>query len=80
MSLSLDFFTFLNCWFLTLFMVVPFFVRPNEKRDVLEYAAAPRALPWKKVLLVNTLVSFLMAVAITLVVQSNLFIMRDALS
>lgn len=76
MSLSLDFFTFLNCWFLSLFMVVPFFVKPDEQRNRVDYVAAPKSLPWKKLLITNTLVSFVMAVVVAMVVRSNLFVMR----
>ena len=80
MSLSMGFFTFFNAWFLMLFFVSPFFVRPATERNALDYAAAPQAMKWKKLLLVNTLVSIVVTLLLALVINSGIFEMRDSLT
>lgn len=80
MSLSMAFFTFLNAWFVMLFFVVPFFVKPAQTRSEVEYAAAPQALKWKKLLICNTLASLVVTAVLALIIHSHIFVIRDAVT
>jgi predicted secreted protein len=80
MSLSMGIFTFVNAWFLMLFFTMPFFVRPALERSKVEYAAAPQALRWKKMLITNTVVSLVVTVLLALVMYSGWIPVRDVLT
>ncbi len=80
MSISMGFFTFLNAWFLMLFFVGPFFVRPAQTHSEVEYAAAPQAMKWKKLFMTNTIASIVLTLLIALVLHSNFMSLRDAIS
>lgn len=80
MSISMGFLTFFNSWFVMLFFVSPFFVRPATERGKLDYAAAPQAMQWKKLLLANTLVSIVVTVLLVLLINSGWFDVRDSLT
>lgn len=73
MSPSMAFFTFLNAWWVCLFVVVPFFVKPAETKAETDYAAAPQPVPWKKILLIDSLLALLVTVVLALIIGSGLF-------
>ena len=73
MSPSMAFFTFLNAWWISLFLVVPFFVKSAENPAAHEYKASPQPVPWKKVLLVDTLVALAATVLLALIIGSGYF-------
>jgi len=72
MSVSMAIFTFLNAWFITLFFVLPFYIRPADKPAPQEYAAAPKAVRWKRALFINTMLSILATGALALLIHSHL--------
>lgn len=80
MSLSMTLFTFINTWFITLFFVLPFFVRPEEQRTSEGYAAAPKAIRWKKALLYNSAVSILVTAGLFWLTHSHLINLDTILS
>ncbi|MBY0407912.1 MAG: DUF1467 family protein [Rickettsiales bacterium] len=79
MTWSMGVFTFLNAWWLSLLIVMPFFVRPAKTRSAVEYAGAPQGMPWKKLVAVNTLVSLCATLVLAAIVHSGWFPMRDSL-
>lgn len=80
MSVSMGFFTFLNTWFLMMFFVLPFYIRPAQRMQDTDYVAAPSALPWKRFLLTNTLVSVVVTLLLALIIHSGWFDVRDSLT
>lgn len=77
MTVSFFLFTLLNVWFVTLFLVVPFFVQNEDKPADMDYVAAPKAQRWKKTLLVNTLVAFIATGGIALMIHFDVVPLRD---
>ena len=77
MSLSLFFFTFLNVWWIMLFFILPFGVRPAINHSPLDYAAAPHPHQWKKLLLINTAISVVVTLIIAVIVKSGVFSLGD---
>ena len=57
MTLSFALFTYINVWWITLFFVLPFGVRRDAAQSPLDYAVAPKAHKWKKLLIINSLIS-----------------------
>jgi len=72
MTLSTALFTFINVWCLTLFFVFAFSVKPENKTSPLDYVAAPKSLAWKKIVLLNTAISFGITLIIALVIKCRL--------
>ena len=77
MTVSFALFTFVNAWWILLFAVLPFYTVPSQNPTSLEYPAAPKKMPWKKVLLANTLLSAAVTALIALIMASGLIPMRD---
>lgn len=77
MTPSMAFFTFLNAWWVMLFFVLPFGVKREEMRNPLHYAAAPKAHNWKKLIIVNTLLSLSVTLLLYLIIQSGVITLRD---
>lgn len=77
MTPSFAVFTFFNTWWVMLFFVLPFFARPNQAPSQLQYAAAPETPRWKKVVLVNSLVSLAVTLLLALIINSGLFHASD---
>ena len=75
MPLTFAFFIYLNAWFVCLFLVLPFFVQSRAEGDI-GYAAAPKAIRWKKALAVNSLVALVAALIVIWVISSGLFSLR----
>ena len=64
--------TFANVWCLMLFFVLAFSARPDSDALPLDYVAAPKALRWKKMLRLNTLLSIGVTLVIAFIVKSGL--------
>ena len=73
MSLPMALVTFFCSWWIMLFFVLPFYIRPNDSISPLEYQAAPQPLRWGRVLLVNLALSLLVVVALALATKSGWF-------
>ena len=65
-------FTFINVWWLMLFFVIPFGVRTSDNPSPVEYAAAPQPHRWKKMVIINTLISLTVTMVIALVIKSSI--------
>jgi predicted secreted protein len=72
MSLSMAIFTFINAWWIMLFMVLPFGVERPENRDKVEYAAAPKAVRWKKKFLVAAVLAAAVTALLAVIINSGL--------
>jgi predicted secreted protein len=72
MSLSMAVFTFINAWWIMLFFVMPFGVKTAESRNEHEYAAAPKAINWKKMLAINTVLALLATGGLAWLIHSGL--------
>ncbi len=70
MSVSFAIFTFINVWWVTLFFVLPFGVRADADKGV-GYVAAPKARRWKKVVLINSLVSVVVTAIIAVMIANG---------
>jgi predicted secreted protein len=73
MSPSLAVFTFINAWWILLFVIVPFHVKPSESKAERDYAAAPAPVPWKRIFLIDALLSLLVTAALALIIHSGYF-------
>ncbi len=73
MTLSLGALSFITSWCILLFVVLPFYIRPERQKSEMDYAAAPAPVPWRRVFLVNTILSLLFTLALALVVNSGWF-------
>jgi predicted secreted protein len=73
MSISMAVFTFINTWWIMLFFVFPFHVRPVEEHTQLEYAAAPKSIRWKRMLVIDTVLSLIVTAALALLISSGIF-------
>lgn len=72
MKLTYILFIYLNAWFVCLFMVLPFFVKAQDKEGGEGYAAAPRAIVWRRGLIINSLVAVVVTGAVAWLIQSGL--------
>ena len=61
MNISMAIFTFLNTWCIALFLVLPFFAKTDR-----------RPIPWKKIMVVDTIISFIIVAAIALIIKSGI--------
>ncbi len=81
MSFAMAIFTFINAWCISLFFVLPGAVVANEDTgvdDPLHYAAAPKKIRWRRVLLLTTLWALLITTALALVIKSGIIPIRHA--
>ena len=77
MSFSMAIITFLNVWWVTLFMVVPFSVRAETNPAATDYVAAPRVLRWKKLFIRNTILSLIITLVLAAIIKSGVISIRD---
>ncbi|MGE0754747.1 MAG: DUF1467 family protein [Alphaproteobacteria bacterium] len=70
MSWTMACFTYVNLWWVCLFFVWPFCIEQGQPGSLapLEYAAAPKKIYWKKMLVANSLVSAIITAILTLVI------------
>jgi predicted secreted protein len=79
MSLSMTIFTFLNAWWISLFMVLPLSIERGERSSELEYAAAPKRIHWRRIMVVTTLLAVFFTAALALLIKSGIIPVRDTL-
>jgi predicted secreted protein len=72
MSITMGFFVFLNAWWVMLFVSLPLGIEKADGSAVLDYAAAPKKIRWKKIFLVNTALAFCFTVALALIIHSGM--------
>jgi len=77
MTLPMAILTFLNVWWITLFFVLALSAKPETSASPLDYAAAPRAIRWKKKLWLNTGVSVVITLMIALVIKSGMITLKS---
>jgi predicted secreted protein len=73
MSLSFIAFTYLNLWWVSLFLCWPFCVEAKaegEKNDnALDYTSSPKTIHWKKMLILTSSVSAVITALIAVVIH-----------
>ncbi len=73
MSLTFAAFTYLNLWWVSLFLCWPFCVEAKpevEKSDnALDYVSSPKTIYWKKMLILTSVTSAVMTAIIALVIH-----------
>ena len=77
MTLSMAIFVFINAWWISLFMVLPASIERGERDSQLEYAAAPKRIKWKRILVVTTLLALFFTAALALLIKSGIIPLRD---
>jgi len=75
MSISLFIFTYINVWCVMLFFTVAFGVRKDDEGAV-GYVAAPKAVRWKRKLLINSVASLVVTVVIAGIIYSGVIRVR----
>ncbi|MEZ5690354.1 MAG: DUF1467 family protein [Rickettsiales bacterium] len=76
MSVPFFFFTFVNSWWILLFVSIPFAVRyesdgiETENND--SYRAAPRKIYWKKLLLIVTSLALLISFILMIIINEKI--------
>ena len=76
MSLAMAVFTFINAWWVCLFMALPFGRRDakeGEKQEDIAYKAAPAMFYWKKTFVVATVLAFCATLILALIANSGFF-------
>jgi len=72
MSVAFAFFTFLNAWWIMLFVAIPFsteYEEITEKQAIEGYRAAPKAIYWKRAAIIATIMAALVTIIISLVIR-----------
>ena len=80
MSLSFAIFTFLNVWWVMLFMVLPIGVKAPQTRGERDYAAAPKPHNWKRIFVINSLASLVVTLVIALMIEQGVIPLKDMMS
>ena len=78
MSISMAIFTFLNAWWICMFIALPFGRIEGDKADI-AYQAAPARFNWKKSALIATVLAAIATVVLAGIIDSEYFHM-DTLS
>lgn len=82
MTWPFAFFTFLNAWWIMIFIAVPLSIKyapeseppPDMKEG---YAAAPKVINWKKAIIIASVLAFAITVAFALVIKSGIVPVRN---
>ncbi len=72
MSVAFAFFTFLNAWWIMLFVAIPFsteYEEITEKQAIEGYRAAPKAIYWKKAVIIASSLAAIVTIIIALVIR-----------
>lgn len=69
----MSFFIFLNAWFLSLFLAFPFSIRMGDKRQDIEYQAAPQEILWKRMFSIATVLAVFFTLALAFITKSGMF-------
>lgn len=77
MSVSMAIFTFINVWCVALFLALPFGIETGPRGNASEYAAAPRRINWKKIVIIDTLLSIVITAAIALIIKTGIVPVRQ---
>jgi predicted secreted protein len=78
MSITLGIFTFLNAWWVCLFMALPF-GREEGPKEALDYNAAPARFNWKKSFKIATVLAAVFTALLAIAIESELVPLRDML-
>ena len=76
MTLSMTLFTFINTWWIMLFFVWPFAIVAADRPTQDEYAAAPKSINWKRLLVIDTLVSIAVTAGLAALMGSGVVSLR----
>ena len=82
MPLTFAFFTFLNAWWIMLFVAIPFSTKYEEitEKQALEgYRAAPKAIYWKKAAIIATILAVLITITLALVIKSGIVPVKNSI-
>lgn len=77
MSVSMAIFTFINVWCVTLFLALPFGIETGPRDNTSEYEAAPRRIDWKKIVVIDTLLSLVITAAIAIIIKTGIVPVRN---
>mgnify|MGYP002785121867 CR=1 FL=1 len=73
MSLSFIAFTYLNLWWVSLFLCWPFCVEAKpegeKNENALDYTSAPKVIYWKKMLVLTSVVSAVITAFIAVIIH-----------
>lgn len=79
MSFTMGVFTFLNAWFIALFLAFPFNIEPPDEGEAAEgYAAAPKRIRWKRLTITATLLALAFTLLLALLIKSGIVPIRGA--
>jgi predicted secreted protein len=83
MTWPFAFFTFLNAWWVMIFVAVPLSIKyasGNERPPGAEegYAAAPKVINWKKAVIIASILALAITVALALVIKSGIVPVRNS--
>lgn len=82
MPLTFAFFTFLNAWWIMLFVAIPFstqYEEITEKQALEGYRAAPKAIYWKKAAIIATILAVLCTITLALVIKSGIVPVKNSI-
>jgi predicted secreted protein len=78
MSITLGVFTFLNAWWICLFMALPF-GREDGTKESIAYNAAPARFNWKKSFIIAAVMAAVFTALLAIAIESELVPLRDML-
>ncbi len=80
MSWSFAFFTWLNAFWVMMFIAIPFsteYESPREKENSYVYAAAPKKIYWKKVVAIAATLAIIITAMLALVIKSGIIPVKN---
>lgn len=82
MPYSFAFFTFLNAFWIMLFIAIPFsteYAKETEKQPPASegYVAAPKIIYWKKAVIIAAALALLVTLGLALVIKSGIVLVKD---
>lgn len=70
-------FTFINAWWISVFLVLPFSIETPERPGDNTTPAAPRRIYWKRIVIGATILAFFFTLTLALVIKSGIVPVRN---
>ncbi len=70
-------FTFLNAFWIMVFVAIPFSIKYEDESEIKSsasegYAAAPKTIHWKKAIIITTILALIVTLALALIIKSGI--------
>jgi predicted secreted protein len=72
MTVSMAIFTYINVWCIALFLALPFCIERGPAESSRDYIGAPKRIAWKKIVVIDTIMSLVITATIALVIKTGI--------